>query len=93
MLLGEISRLEAIESISNDYKDKYHETDKQCAVLKEKEKSFLFSEILYSVSLTIGAAIIGLIPSIDSSDFPPFVFGILGGVLLIGAIIAKVVKK
>jgi len=71
MLLAEISRLEYVALYSNKFKEKYHNADKDRAVLKEKEKTFIFSEILYSVSLTLGAALIGLTPSINSSTVSP----------------------
>jgi hypothetical protein len=93
MLLAEISRLESAVTYSEAYKDKYHIADKDREVLKEKEKTFIFSEILYSVSLTLGAALIGLTPSIKSSEVSPVIIGIVGFLLVGGAIVAKVVRK
>jgi len=93
MLLAEISRLESAVMYTESYKDKYHNADKDCEVLKEKEKTFIFSEILYSVSLTLGAALIGLTPSIKSSEVSPTIIGVVGFLLVGGAIVAKVVRK
>jgi hypothetical protein len=93
MLLAEISRLESAVMYSESYKDRYHNADKDREVLKEKEKTFIFSEILYSVSLTLGAALIGLTPSIKSSEVSPTIIGIVGFLLVGGAIVAKVVRK
>lgn len=93
MLLAEISRLESAALYSEEFKGKYHEADKECAVLKEKEKTLIFSEILYSVSLTLGAALLGVAPSVTSANYSPMVVGIIGTLLVIGAIVAKVGKK
>lgn len=48
MLLAEISRLESTVAKSEGFRAKFHEADKDKAVLIEKEKTFIFSEILYS---------------------------------------------
>ncbi|MBU1391146.1 MAG: hypothetical protein KJ856_21305 [Gammaproteobacteria bacterium] len=93
MLLAEITRLESAVLRAEGFAMKFHNSDKECAVLREKEKTFLFSEILYSVSLTLGAALIGIAPSISSPNYAPAAVGIIGGLLVIGAVIAKVVKK
>ncbi len=90
MLLAEINRLESTVIYTEKFKDKFHEADKDRAVLKEKEKTFIFSEILYSVCLTLGAALIGISPSLKTS---PILIGAIGVLLVIGAVFAKVVKK
>jgi hypothetical protein len=93
LLLAEISRLESAAIHADNYRERFNESDKECAVLKEKGKQVVFSEILYSVSLTLGAALFGLTPSIKSDSVSPNVIGAIGVVLIIGAVIAKVVKK
>jgi len=93
MLLAEINRLESQALHSESYRDKYHIADKESAVLKEKEKTFIFSEILYSVSLTLGAALIGLTPSIKDSDISPALICGIGVLLVAGSVIAKVFRK
>ncbi|MCF6355295.1 MAG: hypothetical protein L3J26_09395 [Candidatus Polarisedimenticolaceae bacterium] len=93
MLLSEIERLESTALASDGFKGKFHQKDKECAVLKEKEKTFVFSEILYSVSLTLGAALIGITPSLTATNVSPNVVGVIGVLLVIGAVVAKVVKK
>lgn len=93
LLLAEISRLEASEIRADSFRERFNEKDKQCAVLKEKGKTVIFSEILYSVSLTLGAALLGLSPSIKSEEISPIVIGAIGVILIIGGVIAKVVRK
>ena len=93
LLLAEISRLEASETRAESFRERFNEKDKQCAVLEEKGKTIVFSEVLYSVSLTLGAALLGLTPSIKSEGISPGVIGTIGVLLIIGAIVAKVVRK
>ena len=93
MLLAEISRLESTALYSERFREKFHDADKDRAVLREKEKTYIFSEILYSASLALGAALIGLTPSIKSSNVSPILIGAIGVLLIIGAVVAKVVKK
>ena len=93
MLLAEISRLESVVHSGEEAKENYHTIDKECAVLKEKSKTFVFSEIIYSLSLTLGAAIIGFTPSLKSDSFPTYIITVIGGLLVVGAVLAKVVKK
>lgn len=96
LLLAEISRLENEALQADSYRAKFNKSDKECAVLKEKGKKVVFSEILYSVSLTLGAALLGLTPSIKAdaaSPISPSLIGIIGVLLIIGAVVAKVVRK
>lgn len=93
LLLAEISRLENAAVHADHYRERYTEVDKECAVLTEKGKQVVFSEILYSVSLTLGAALLGLTPSIKTEGVSPVLIGAIGVVLIIGAIIAKVIRK
>ena len=94
MLLADIVRLENEVILTSIYQDKFHTTDKQSAILTEKQKTFVFSEILYSTSLTLGAVLIGLSPSIEKGKLiEPWLIGGIGGLLIIGAIITKVFKK
>lgn len=93
LLLSEISRLESETLKLNDFRTKYYNSDKESAVLKEKQKIFMFSEILYSISLTIGAMLIGLTPSINSNNVPSWLISGIGGILIIGSILAKVIKR
>ncbi|WP_457749099.1 hypothetical protein [Sulfurimonas sp.] len=90
MLLAEISRLEYTAIKSESYKDKFHQADKDKAVLIEKEKNINFSEILYSLSLTLGAILIGLVPSMTTNKTA---IGAIGVLFVLGAVIAKVIKK
>ena len=93
LLLAEISRLENAAVHAENYREKFNKSDKECAVLKEKGKQVVFSEILYSVSLTLGAALLGLTPPIKAEGVSPEVIGGIGAILIIGAVVAKVIRK
>jgi len=93
LLLAEISRLENAAMLADSYREQFNVSDKKCAVLTEKGKQFVFSEILYSVSLTLGAALLGLTPSIKAEGTSPLLIGAIGVILIVGAIVAKVVRK
>lgn len=91
MLLQKIDEYDACRLELEQVKKSFHEKDKQCAVLEEKSKSSLSFEVLYGFSLTIGAALIGLYPSIKAVF--NWILLVLGIMLLVGPIVAKALKK
>jgi len=94
LLLAEISNLEQEVFKLESFKDQFHEVDKSREVLKEKQKTFLFAEILYSVSLTVGSLLIGLTPSLKSADGSNSYITLgVGVALIIGAVLSKVVRR
>lgn len=94
LLLAEISNLEQEVFKLESFKDQFHEVDKSNEVLKEKQKTFLFAEILYSVGLTVGSLLIGLTPSMKSADGSDSYTTLgVGAILIIGSILSKVVRK
>ena len=90
MLLAEISRLEAEMVESEKFKEKFHEADTERAILREKVETSIYLEILYSIGLTLGALLIGLTPSINSSKGLTITIGFIGALFVLGAILAKV---
>lgn len=93
LLLAEISRLESIVSKLEGFRDKYYLIDKDKAVLTREKDSRVFLEVLYSAGLTIGAALIGLTPSISSVSFSPILVSVFGAILIIISVIARVRTK
>jgi len=63
MLLGEISRLDARATELSDFERQFHERDKDCAVFQAKQKRATMLEILYTVAIAVGAALLGWLPS------------------------------
>lgn len=94
LLIDDIERLEKENGKLIDYQDLFHEADKTSAILKEKLKTNIAQDIIFGVCLTIGAAIIGLAPSLWAPDKPHSSIAIATGIILIiGGIASKVVKR
>lgn len=82
MLLSDLDRLEnEVVSLKN-YKDLYHKADKQCAIKDEQLKTSNAHEILFAVTISLGATLIGLSPSLWTTDNA---LKINFGVILLGA--------
>jgi hypothetical protein len=74
------------------YVERYHEADKRAAVLEERLKTNTGTEIMFSIGLVVGGALIGWAPTLwDGSSKGPVALAI-GVVLVAGSGIAKAVK-
>lgn len=93
LLLNEIDRLESENAEFGDYQEQFHEADKKVAVLQEKSKIHLATEILSGVCFTIGAAMIGYAPVLWKSQPSGWMVLVFGSVLIFGGIFAKVVRR
>ncbi|GLB47993.1 hypothetical protein [Neptunitalea lumnitzerae] len=90
MLLSDLDRLEEEVVNLRKFKDKFHEKDKNEAVLEEKLSSSLSKEILYSVAISLGATLIGLSNSIWAAEnINGEIILACGIVLVIGGLISK----
>lgn len=47
-----------------DYRSRYHEVDKERAVLAEKLKQNVAAEVLHGTSLSVGALFLGMTPKL-----------------------------
>lgn len=76
------------------YVNRFHDADKNVAVLREKIKTHTAIEIFFGVGVGLGGTIIGLAPFLGSTN-PTYrtIAVIVGFVLMIGAIIGRAVKK
>lgn len=88
MLLGEISRLDARVIELSDFESRFHENDKDCAVFKAKEQRDTMLEILYTVAIAVGAALLGWLPS-SSSAGGTIAIVVMALALFIFALLAK----
>ena len=74
----------------DEYIAKYHSLDKKNAVLEGKITSSASHEILYSVMLALGPALLGLLPSLSGEKIWTYiVVGIVGVGLIVGAVWSK----
>ena len=91
-LLNEHDKYEECIKQLDDYKEKFYNCDKEKSVIEEKLKNSTSFDILYSLSLSAGSALIGVAPSI-ADDISKWILPIIGGLLFIGGIITKIVHK
>ena len=91
-LLNEHDKYEECIKQLDDYKEKFYNCDKEKSVIEEKLKNSTSFDILYSLSLSAGSALIGVAPSV-SDDISKWILPIIGGLLFIGGIITKIVHK
>lgn len=96
MLLSKIDDYDNCQKELQEYRNKFHQCDKQCAVLTTAAKANTAFDILYSFLLAVGSALIGIAPSIqvdNTQNYIPWVLGIVGIIALGGGIIAKIFKS
>ena len=93
MLLDELERADADCELLNGYRTRFHDVDKRAAVLEERVRTQTALEVMFGVGVGLGGAIMGFAPSLWPS--PPFGYIALGlGFLLVlGATIARVIKR
>jgi hypothetical protein len=88
MLLGEIERLSEENGRLQALETQFHEKDKRCAVLVAESKQNTLLEILYTIAIAVGAALLGWIPN-SASTYGTVVVVVLASVLFIFALFAK----
>jgi len=92
MLLDELERLEEEKSSLIDYRSHFHTADKNAAILAEKLKANVSQEIIFGVCLSIGAAVLGYVPSLWDSQPDGYMALGIGIVLILAGIASKVAK-
>lgn len=92
LMLDEIYNLRDENRDLEQFRNKYYESQIDCAVLDSKVKSETKFQILYTFCLTIGGLIVGLAPS-TTGDVKNQLFG--GGFILIiiGALLSFLMNK
>lgn len=93
LLLDKLDNLEFQVAELTDYRDSFYEADKNVAVLKTKLTKNSASDILYSFSLSIGAVLLGLAPSVWKTQPFGVISLVIGGLLVLAAIIFRVKDK
>jgi hypothetical protein len=92
LVISEIDRLEIRVSYLELIEINFHKTDKEKAVLEEKLKTRSSLEVLYGFCLSIGSGLLGL-ASLFKIEEKGWIFLVSGGILIIGGILSKLVKK
>lgn len=93
LLLDQLDRADSECESLTGYVERFHEADKRAAVLEEKLRTQTAFEIIVAAAIAIGSAIIGLAPSLwDKSSTGPITL-IIGFLLVLGAVIARLFRK
>lgn len=81
LMIDDIDRMETEISELRQFRTKFHENDKDLAVLKEKLSAYKLSELSYNISISLGALLVGSAKALWSVEY----FGLLaltGGLAL-----------
>ena len=95
MLLSKIDDYDNCQKELKEYTEKFHQRDKECAILETAAKGNTAFEIVYSALLTFGSVLIGLyssIPSNDTSRYVPTIILCVGIAAFLGGIAAKLFR-
>lgn len=97
LILRDLDNYEECKSQLDKYKSMFHEKDKDNAVLETKLGASNGFDILYSVMLSLGSALMGMVPSIQNKDgnvyYMSVVVGAIGLVVLLSGILTRLFKK
>ena len=88
-LLHEHDKYEECIKQLDDYKEKYHTCDKARLLAESKLTTNDAFEVLYSVTISAGSVLIGIVPSLADSASKWLILGV-GIVMVIGGISAKI---
>lgn len=93
LLIDRLDQTELLVRELKDFRDRFYEADKEVTRLTEKMKHETAAEVLYGVSLSIGAIFIGLAPSAWTCQPFGWISLLIGIALMLGAVISKGVRK
>ena len=93
LLLDELEGAEAEREASQTYVSRFHEADKRAAILEERSRLSTATEVMFAVMLAVGSGIMGLGASLWDKGGAGILVVVLGGLLVGGAIVARVVKQ
>lgn len=93
LILDELERADAECEILRAYEDRFHDADKRAAILEEKLRRQSAFDILFSVMVGLGGAILGLAPLFWSDQPKGWLALLLGLALILGSTAGKVAKR
>jgi hypothetical protein len=92
-LLDECDRAQAEIEVLAGYRERYHDADKEAAVLRERVRSVTALEVMFGVGVGLGGAIMGLAPLFWDAQPKGYVALAVGFLLILGATIGRVLKR
>lgn len=93
MLIDDIERLEKEKFELSEYQEKYYEADKKAAILDEQVKKSVSQEVIFAVSLAVGAASLGYAPAVWANQPTGWIAIAFGLVLIAAGIASRMVKR
>jgi len=93
VLMDDLDRLERENGDLRAFVDRFHEADKDNAVLKERAKYKVASDVAFGGFMTIGSAAIGYSPSLSSVPNASQIIFWAGVALLIAGLVSKGLLK
>jgi hypothetical protein len=93
LLLEEVERLERQVSELTTYKEKYYVMDKRTAILEQKVKKSIASEVIFGVCLCVGAAALGFAPAVWNNQPIGYIAIVFGLILIAGGTVSRLVQR
>lgn len=94
MLVAEVERLDEENGALVEFRDKYYDLKADLAVAKQKENQGQAAEVISSACIALGGAALGYVPAVWGNQRLSAVLAIvIGLVLIVAAIVAKVVRR
>lgn len=93
LILDELERADADCEELRGYVERYHEADKRAAILQERARAVTAIEIMFAVGVGIGSAIVGLAPLFWTHQPQGWICLAVGGILIVGSSVARVIKR
>ena len=92
LVLDELEQAEGECEQLYAYVERYHEADKRAAVLEEKLRPARAIEVLFAVGVGLGGAVFGLAPFFWEKPLHGVICLLIGGFLILGSVVGRVVK-
>jgi hypothetical protein len=93
LLLDDLERAESECELLQTYVERFHDADKRAAVLEERLNKQTAFDILFTVCIGLGGAIMGVAPLFWGQGSKGPITLWIGILLVIGSAVARVVKK
>ena len=93
MLLDDVERLEEENDELSGFRERFHSSDKEAAVLRERLNASTARDVLESAVLIVGSLILGYVPSLWSSQPSGWIALAIGAIAILGVFSTKYVAK